>query len=234
VPVQTYAEYARQVPTDFRFLVKAPMICTTPYFHEQSGYGPGRNLRFLDGTYAADVFVGPCLAGLGEKAGPLVFQFPPLGRGVASASACLPERLARFLEGLPAGPLYAVELRDRELLVPELLRVLANGGARLCIGIHPRMPSVVEQGRWLSSLPPGPLVVRWNLHAGLGYEQARARYFPFDRLVDEDATTRAAIGDLCVRVLAEGQAAFVIVNNKAEGSAPLSIHKLAETIASAT
>ena len=72
-----------------------------------------------------------------------------------------------------------------------------------------------------------------NLRSGLTYEDAKARYCPFDRLVDEDPATRAALTDLRRRALADAQPAFVIANNKAEGSARLTIVKLAETIAGA-
>jgi uncharacterized protein YecE (DUF72 family) len=233
IPAEAYAGYAAQVPVHFRFLVKAPMACTTPHFHERSGRPPGANPHFLDGNYATDIFVGPCMMGLGEKAGPLVFQFPPMGRGVTAAPARFAEKLVRFLEALPRGPLYAVELRDREVLGAELVRALSDGGARLCIGLHPRMPIAVEQGRLHAALPPGPLVVRWNLRAGRAYEAAKARYYPFTRLVDEDPGNRAALARLCAETVASGQAAYVIANNKAEGSAPLTVFKLAEAIAAA-
>jgi hypothetical protein len=76
-------------------------------------------------------------------------------------------------------------------------------------------------------------VVRWNLHQGFGYEEAKARYRPFTRLVDEDIPNRVALARLCVQVAGRGQPAFVIVNNKAEGSAPLTLIKLAEQIVAA-
>lgn len=233
ISVETYVGYAEQVPEHFRFLVKAPMACTSQHLHERNGRPPAVNSRFLDASYATDVFVGPCMAGLGDKAGPLVFQFPPLGRGVTSAPARFAEDLGRFLEALPRGPLYAVELRDRELLGTDLVRALRGGGARLCIGVHPRMQTAAEQGHLHATLPPGPLVVRWNLRSGWTYEQAKARCYPFDRLVDEDPATRAALVDLVRRTITNGHPAFVIANNKAEGSAPLTIVKLAEAIAEA-
>lgn len=231
LPVEAYAGYAAQVPEHFRFLVKAPLMCTTPYLHAGGGQRPGSNPRFLDGGYAAEAFVAPCQAGLRGKAGVLVFQFPPLGRAVTAAPARFAARLTRFLEALPRGPIYAVEVRDRALLGHDLLRALADGGARLCLGVHPRMPDAVAQGKLAAALPRGPLVVRWNLRAGWTYEQARVRFHPFDRLVDEDPATRAALVDLCRRALTDGQPAFVIANNKAEGSAPLTLVKLAAAIA---
>ena len=66
---------------------------------------------------------------------------------------------------------------------------------------------------------PGPLIVRWNLQAGYDYEEARARFTPFDRLVEEDSATRESIARLCLPTLATGHECIIIANNKAEGSA---------------
>jgi hypothetical protein len=79
----------------------------------------------------------------------------------------------------------------------------------------------------------GPLVARWNLHQGFGYEQAKARYQPFTQLVDEDIPSRVALARLCLEAAARGMPAFVVANNKAEGSAPLTLFKLAEQIVAA-
>jgi uncharacterized protein YecE (DUF72 family) len=225
-----YADYADQVPAGFRFLVKAPRDSTTPCLPVRGPAPATDNPRFLDPDFAVEQFVVPCTQGLGEKAGPLVFQFPPLGTALTRAPARFAARLRDFLTALPEGPIYAIELRDPELLCGELVTALTASGARLCIGVHPRMPTAAEQGALLARLPKGPLVVRWNLHSGFTYEQARSRYFPFDRLVDEDPATRAALVALCQRTLADGEPAFVIANNKAEGSAPLTIIKLAEAL----
>ena len=72
------------------------------------------------------------------------------------------------------------------------------------------------------------------LHAGLRYEAAKDRYQPFDRLVDEDPGSRERIARAVLDATIAERPAFVIANNKAEGSAPLSIFRLAERIASWT
>ncbi|HEY7760083.1 MAG TPA: DUF72 domain-containing protein, partial [Burkholderiales bacterium] len=58
---------------------------------------------------------------------------------------------------------------------------------------HPRMPVASEQARETALDHGGPLIVRWNLHAGFGYEEARVRYAPFARLVDEDIPNRVSL-----------------------------------------
>ena len=62
------------------------------------------------------------------------------------------------------------------------------------------------------------------------YEEAKAHYRPFNRLVDEDPQSREGLADACASALIAGQAAFVTANNKAEGSSPLSMAKLAKRI----
>ena len=72
--------------------------------------------------------------------------------------------------------------------------------------------------------------MRWNLRPGLLYEQARSRYSPFDRLVDEDIQTRQALAALAHVALRAGQPVWIIANNKAEGSAPLTLLRLCEEV----
>src|SRR4029077_2900280 len=104
--------------------------------------------------------------GLGAKAGPLGFQMSPLPRGLADETVTLIERLASFFEALPQvlgkyRPLYALELRNAELLTPRLMRMLAGAGVRYCVGLHDRMPEVERQQAALKALDgnsPGPLV----------------------------------------------------------------------------
>jgi hypothetical protein len=95
------------------------------------------------------------------------------------------------------------------------------------------MPDLATQARVAAAALSGPCVVRWMLRSGASYEAARERYRPFDRLVDEDPSTRSAVADLCLAAAGRRADTYVIANNKAEGSAPLTLLCLAEAIASA-
>lgn len=64
----------------------------------------------------------------------------------------------------------------------------------------------------------------------LSYQAAREEYAPFNQIVDADLKSRNAIAELCLDATGRYHRAYVIVNNKAEGSAPLSIFHLAEQI----
>lgn len=228
-----YATYARQVPDDFRFVIKAPGLLTNPWLQGENGARGKPNRQFLDAAYAIEQFIEPARAGLEGTAGPLLFQFPPLGRTLTRAPERFIAQLQEFLGRLPKGPLYAVEMRDDRIINRRFFASIKETGVRYCLGVHPRMPPVAAQAAAMSGFGPGPLIIRWNLHAAYSYEDARMRFTPFDQLVDEDSATRESIARLCLATLAAGQECTIIANNKAEGSAPLTLIKLAEAIVNA-
>ncbi|MGI4985850.1 MAG: DUF72 domain-containing protein, partial [Janthinobacterium lividum] len=203
-----YAHYAGQVADDFRFVVKAPARVCDGAIRGANGAPARVNPDFLDAVAAIDDFIQPCVEGLAGKIGALVFQLSPLPDALRADLPALVDRLARFFDALPPAPhRYALEIRDPALLTPRLMRMLRDHGVRYCVGIHSRMPDAARQAAALDHLDhldggrPGPLIVRWSLHAGLRYEGARTRYEPFDALVDPDLPTRAALAALVARAV---------------------------------
>lgn len=237
IPAAAFAGYAAQVPPGFRFLVKAHEACTLARWPVHPRYGDVRgqlNERFLDAAYARDFVVAPFVEGLGEKAGPLVFQLPPQDPQDLGGVGPFVERLHTFLATLPRGPLYAVEVRNESLLTEALAQALADVGVCPVLAAWKNMPPVEKQAVRVRALQAPALVVRWMLPPNLDYEEARKRYFPFDKLVDEDVRTREAVARVSVAALHAGRPVFVTLNNKAEGSAPLSAVLLARSVMSRT
>ena len=233
VPAETFRGWAESVPDDFRFLVKAHEALTLPRFPLHERYGARRgeeNPTFLDPAYARDAVIAPLVEGLGEKAGPLIFQFPPQDVQALGGPARFADRLHAFLAALPAGPVYAVELRNRELYTSDVADVLEDVGAIPVLSAWRHLPPLPQQAWKLRARAGSALVVRWMLPPALGYEEARELYAPFDRLVNEDPAVRGDIAELAVEALAEGRPVYVSVNNKAEGSAPVSIERLAAAV----
>lgn len=230
VPLAEYSAYASQVPESFVFMVKAPAEVTASWVRDESGRPSGPNPAYLDADKAVREWVTPAVEGLGARCGPMLLQFPPQGRTVTRQPKTFAVRLGEFLTALPRAARYAVELRDPELYTDEFVGALAAAGAQLCVSVHPRAPALAEQIAILRSLPPADLVVRWNLNPRHQYEEAKARYAPFDRLVEPDPVTRRVVADLCRDTVADGRRAVVIANNKAEGSAPCTLVELAREI----
>jgi uncharacterized protein YecE (DUF72 family) len=235
IDAAAYERFARQVPEQFRFLVKVPSEITDAVVRgPDSGAPLGDNPFFLDPQRALETAVRPAVAGLGEKLGVLVFQVSPLPVAWLRNPNALHERLDALwrvvVPALPAPAQAALELRDARMLTPRLTAQLAAHGVRYCIGLHDRMPDALRQAAAARSAGRGDLVCRWNLHQGLRYNQAKAQWAPFDRLQAPDPSTREALAKAVVATLSDGYRAFVTINNKAEGSAPLSVVELAKAI----
>jgi uncharacterized protein YecE (DUF72 family) len=235
-----YGAYAAQVPDDFRFVVKAPSLVADAMVRGESGRATQPNPAFLDPALAVQEFVQPALEGLGPKLGALVFQLSPLPGSMVRRMDDVLARLQTLLAALPpltpAAPdaVVAVEVRNPEFVTPAFAAVLRGAGATYCLGVHAKMPSIEDQLPMLRALWPGPLVCRWNLnskHGAYGYEDAKALYAPFNQLVDEDLATRATLAKVAAATSKAGFNSYITINNKAEGSAPLSVAALAAAIA---
>lgn len=230
LPERYFAQVAAQVPETFRFLVKAHEDCTVPRFPKHARYGKKQgelNGRFMDAGYATDAVIGPAAAGLGAKLGVVLFQFPPQD---ASEPLRFVDRLQAFLEGLPGGVPYAIEIRNPELLVKPYAAALEATGALHAHNVWGAMPSVLVQARLIPPAARKPLIVRWLMRSGDDYEGARSRFLPFSKLAEPDLQNRNDIATLIAKAMAHEVPSFVLVNNKAEGSAPASIIELARAI----
>jgi uncharacterized protein YecE (DUF72 family) len=216
----TYAAWADQVPPDFRFVVKAPGILLRPRDDD------GRpNPRFLDAAWAVDHLVAPAREGLRDRLGSIVLQLSPLGLQDASEGAAFARRLGAFLRALPPGR-YAVEARDRALYTPAWAEALGGVAAHV-VNVHPGMPSVPTQVRVARAVGAPFSVVRWMLRPDRRYDEAKAAFAPYDRLIAPHIEVR---DDLATWLADTEGDVDVIVNNKAEGSAPASIVALAEAL----
>lgn len=227
-----FRHLALQLPERFRLLVKAHEDCSLARFpiHKRYGRRAGeKNPLFLDPVYAREMVVEPALEGLGPHLGPILFQFPPQNIAEFGGPVGFAQQLYSFLEALPEGVLYAIELRNPELLTPTYAAVLDRLEASHCFNVHPTMPDLTRQRAVVGEGPA--LVVRWMLGQQQAYGAAQSRYAPFNRVVDPDPASLEGIADLCREAIETGRPAYVIANNKAEGCAPLSLERLARALA---
>ncbi len=236
VDTATFRAWAAAVPDGFRFLVKAAedtVLARYPLLNRYGERAGRRNDRCFDSTWATEHVVRPWAEGLRDRAGPLLFQVPPQNPADFGGPERFAEHLYAFLDALPPPPptgFYAVELRNPELMTPRLAGALEATGATPALVVHPRMPDLRTQWRRLGVRDTGPVVVRWMLQRGMDYETAKARFAPFDRLAAPDPGTRETIARLCKAMAQVHRPVWVIMNNKAEGSSPLSARALAAAI----
>ncbi|MBM3223552.1 MAG: DUF72 domain-containing protein [Candidatus Tectomicrobia bacterium] len=234
-PITTaaFAAYAADVPEAFRFVVKAHAWCTQPVLRETpqaTVRRPTLNEAFLQPAYALEQVVEPCVTGLGTKLGVLLFQFSPLDVQAVGGPQHFAARLHAFFTALPRDLPYAVEVRNQPLLCPDYREALADLGVSHCYSLHPSMPPLAIQMQHIPLDATPTLLVRWSLNPTRRYAEAKDHYQPFDRIVDEDQHNRQTIASMCLTTLTAQRPTFVIANNKAEGSAPCTLFRLADAI----
>ena len=82
-------------------------------------------------------------------------------------------------------------------------------------------------------IPPESLphvVTRLLLPPGTRYAQQREAFRPFDRLQAPDPVMRQQVVEIARRASGRGADVFVLVNNKAEGSSPLTVMEMARLL----
>ena len=228
VPVADWRTYRDQVPPDFRFVIKAPRDALLARYPDHARYGAQRgrpSARFLDPSWVEDVLIGPATATLGAARTTFLFQIPPQDPGPLT-----PDALHRFLSALPDASSCAVEPRYDGAVCRAYGDAVHDAGALHCLSVHPRMPDLRTQWQ-LGRVAEAPkLLVRWNLLPSLTYAAAKERFQPFTRLGAPDLPRRDKLARAVCWAVDRERPVDVVIGNKAEGSAPLSVVELIRRI----
>lgn len=229
IPIEDLRRYADQLPEDFRCCTKAPAGVTALTIGPP---GSGTvNPDFLSADRLISELLEPFSLAFAAHTGPFILEFPPFPRDRRLEPGDFIARLDRFLERLPRQFDYAVELRDQRLLTPEYRAVLARHRVAHTYNYWSAMPMPTAQA---AIVPPDDLpftVIRLLLRPGTWYEAQKERFRPFNAIVEPDEAMRSDVAELSDRALTRGRKVWVLVNNKAEGSSPLTIMALAEKLA---
>ena len=108
--------------------------------------------------------------------------------------------------------------------------MLNQTGAAHVLNYWSAMPMPGEQAALVDVARAPFMVVRLLLRPGTRYEARRDDFRPFNRIVDQDDRLRRDVTRLITDAAGRQQPVYVLVNNKAEGSAPLTIRALAEQL----
>ncbi|MDX2192005.1 MAG: DUF72 domain-containing protein [Gemmatimonadales bacterium] len=190
-----------------------------------------RNPGFLDATLFLDAVAAPMARHFRAHCGPLVFEFPWIPKGTGLGPERFAAALDVFFSALPRELPYAVEVRNVEFLGAPYFAVLREHGVGHVFNAWTRMPRIGYQLE-LEDCVTAPFVVcRALQRPGMTYEEGVEAFAPFDRLHAPDPDLRDDLVALAGRAVALGLPAYIIVNNKAEGSAPLTVAAVARRIA---
>ena len=230
IPREDLLRYAEQLPPGFPCCAKAPEAVTSAVLPARSkAAARGPNPDFLNPRLFVEEILEPFAAVFRDHAGPFVLQFPPTS--LAPGPREFAERLDRFFAALPRDFRYAVELRDAALLTPGYRDVLARHGAAHVLNYVTAMPMPAAQAETVPIEAAPFAVIRLLLPPGTRYAERGQALKPFEKLGDPDDEMRAQVVALARRAVNAAIPVSVLVNNKAEGCAPLTIRALAELLA---
>lgn len=234
---ETLSLYASQTPETFRWVSKVWERITILEYPKHARYGAfagSINPDFLSVDLFKDAVLRP-YAGSEEivrRAGPFVFQFAPFSQKVMTYKQFI-ERLADFLSKLPREYMYAVEVRNPEILSQEYFRALNESQVTHCFNQWNTMISLREQMRHAAAaggLTADFYVARLLTPPRISYEAAEKLFEPYDRIQRVNMEMRADVLRLARRAVATGKRAFVTANNKAEGNSALTMLSIAKLI----
>jgi uncharacterized protein YecE (DUF72 family) len=192
-------------PKNFFFAAKAPQSIT----HEHC---------LVDCDDEMKKFLA-ALEPLGEKLGALLFQFPYFNRRSFGGVEEFLERLVPFLKKLPQGTRYAVEVRNKNWLVPKLLDALRAQKVALALLDHPWMPRPHELTARLDPVTADFTYIRW-LGDRKGIEE---RTKSWDKVIVDRRRELEEWVDVCREFARRRVNIYAFANNHYAGHAPATV-----------
>ncbi|MEC9476359.1 MAG: DUF72 domain-containing protein [Planctomycetota bacterium] len=139
IPTRSTIEgWRERTPEGFQFATKVPRWIT----HEKV---------LLDAEEDIEIFV-ETMEWLGDRLGPVLFQFPYFNKKAFPSLEPFLQRLDRFLGQVPPGPRYVIEVRNRHWIGRDLQQLLERHGVALAWVDQAWMPDPED---WIEKLGPG-------------------------------------------------------------------------------
>ena len=225
--------YASVLPPGFPVVSKVWEELTMPRFPEVPRHADRavrENPRYLDARVFREEILPAYERGFAGHVGPFVFEFPTEWQPTPEARREFLSRLDVFLSELPPVHSYSVEIRTPAYFTPDYFDVLRRRGAAHVFNWWTRTPALLEQWEAARPLPGQFAVARILVPPGVPYAQAVERFRPYDRVLAPREDMRTDLVRLIRHITEGGADAFVLVNNRAEGCAPLTIRALAREL----
>jgi uncharacterized protein YecE (DUF72 family) len=156
---------------------------------------------------------------LGDKLGPIVFQFPFFDKWKIKDRHAFTDRPIPFLKKLPTGHKFAVEIRNEKWLDAELPSLLRDHKIALVLQDRSWMPGLAE-------LTFDPITADWTYIRWLGDRKSiEAQTMTWDKaIVDRTAELTSWI-DYCYQIMKRGVLVYAYASNPYAGHAPATIEQ---------
>ena len=205
-PSKTVVEgWARKTPEDFVFAAKVPQVIT----HDKV-------LVDCDGEFQQFV---ETMDLLGKKLGPLLFQFGYFNKKAFPGVNDFLARLRPFLNKLPADHKFAVEIRNKNWLVPQFTDALRERGVALALIDQSWMPRPAQWFEKLDPITAGFTYVRWLGDRKAIEEQTKV----WDKVIVDRRAELTEWADILGKVRKRKIQIFAYANNHYAGHGPATV-----------
>lgn len=202
---RTVSNWAARTPEGFIFSAKVPQVIT----HEKTLVNCDADLKQFLSTM--DI--------LGNKLGPIVFQFPSFNRSIFRDRHEFLDRLIPFLRTLPSDHKFAIEMRNRDWLDAEFANLLRDSKIALVLQDRSWMPSPTE-------LEFDPITADWTYIRWLGDRKAiEERTTTWDKAIVDRTSELSSWVDYCYQIRRRDVMIYAYANNHYGGHAPATIEQ---------
>ena len=226
--------YAEHLPPGFPCVSKVwSQITVHTFTKTQDPDRAGKpNPDFLNPDLFVEEIYQPYQRHFAENTGPFVFEFQTIAKYSGIDAEGFANRLDQFFSALPRDAQYAVEVRNEEFLTPMYFAVLREHGVAHVFSSWTRMPPMGHQLDLPGSLTGSFILARALLRPGRTYDEAVDAFAPYDRIREPNPKLRRDLVRLVETAVRAKIPAYLLVNNRTEGSAPLTIAAVAEMLGS--
>jgi uncharacterized protein YecE (DUF72 family) len=224
--------YADHLPAGFPAVSKVWSQLTVHTFtkaQDPARAGKG-NPDFLNPDLFLEEIFEPYHRHFAENTGPFVFEFQTIAQSSGIGPESFAARLDQFFTALPRDAQYGVEIRNEEFLIPMYFAVLREHGVAHVFNSWARMPPIGHQLDLPGSVSGPFILARALLRPGRTYDEAVDAFAPYDRIREPNPKLRRDLARLVEEAVKLRIPAYLLVNNRTEGSAPLTIAAVAELL----
>jgi uncharacterized protein YecE (DUF72 family) len=206
--IEAVRNWALKTPPGFIFSLKIPQTIT-------------HHKILVDCEKEFEEFVNTAGV-LGDKLGPMVFQFPYFNKDVFDSPVQFLDRLKAFFKKLPRGGYkFAVEIRNKWWLTKRFVHLLKENKVALVLQDHSLMPSAE---RIFSAIDP--ITADFVYIRLLGDRKAiEAKTTVWNQVVEDRTASMTSWVDVCQMVQRRGIPQYVYFNNHYEGFAVASVER---------
>lgn len=215
--------YRQYLSSGDAVLLKVPQVIFAQKIRQGGGYAA--NEQYLNPGLFTRHFYQPATELLGSHLTGFIFEQEYRRKAERVPASQLASGMTRFFEAVPPDARYHMELRTESYLDQPMVRLLETFGIGQVLSHWTWLPSLARQydrvgRRFLNAGRQS--IIRLMTPRGLRYEDAYARAFPFDNLIE--GMMQPSMVDETATLMVEGVKQEVrmnvIINNRAGGNAP--------------